>query len=549
MRGILGWGVHLPYHRLDLATIAPVAGTGGAHGTRTVASYDEDTTTMGVAAARAALSQTRSTADAPTSPTSPTAATAPTPPTTITAPTAPTAVADTALTAAPDTALTAPTAPTPPTAPPPQPAPVPSPAPTDIRTLWFTTTAPAYQDRTNATAIHAALRLPRTTAAYDAVGAVRSAAGALDAALTGGGTHLVVASDLRTGRPGSADEAAGGDAAAALLIGEDRPATPVLAELLARTSTTEEFLDRWRAPGDQASKAWEERFGETRYTTLGIEAWNALLAAAGLRPDAIDILLIAGTHERAAKSVLKKTGVPTDRFHNPFLKTVGNSGAAQPALLLVSALEDARPGQTIALLVLADGADAFLWRATDALATHRPHSRATVAAQIARGAPVPYGRYLAWRGFLPVEPPRRPEPARTSASAAARATDWKFALVGSERADGSVHLPPSAFDDARHPAADAEGTIVTFTVDRLAYSPSPPVVFAVVDFDGGGRLPIELTDVDAAEVAIGGRVQATFRRLSSADGIHNYFWKARPIREVPTGTRPDDPASSPETTR
>ena len=37
--------------------------------------------------------------------------------------------------------------------------------------------------------------------------------------------------------------------------------------------------------------------------------------------------------------------------------------------------------------------------------------------------------------------------------------------------------------------ADALGTIATFTVDRLAYSPSPPVVFAVVDFDGGGRCP------------------------------------------------------------
>jgi uncharacterized OB-fold protein len=54
-------------------------------------------------------------------------------------------------------------------------------------------------------------------------------------------------------------------------------------------------------------------------------------------------------------------------------------------------------------------------------------------------------------------------------------------------------------------------------------------VFAVVDFDGGGRLPIELTDVDPDHVRIGQRVEATFRRLSTADGIHNYFWKARPI--------------------
>jgi len=80
---------------------------------------------------------------------------------------------------------------------------------------------------------------------------------------------------------------------------------------------------------------------------------------------------------------------------------------------------------------------------------------------------------------------------------------------------------------------DAHGTIVTFTVDRLSYSLSPPVVFAIVDFDGGGRLPVELTDVDSDEVAIGGRVEMTFRRLATSDGIHNYFWKARPLRETP----------------
>jgi uncharacterized OB-fold protein len=55
-------------------------------------------------------------------------------------------------------------------------------------------------------------------------------------------------------------------------------------------------------------------------------------------------------------------------------------------------------------------------------------------------------------------------------------------------------------------------------------------VFAVVDFDGGGRLPVELTDVDPDEVAIGARVEMTFRKLFTADGIHNYFWKARLVR-------------------
>jgi hydroxymethylglutaryl-CoA synthase len=80
------------------------------------------------------------------------------------------------------------------------------------------------------------------------------------------------------------------------------------------------------------------------------------------------------------------------------------------------------------------------------------------------------------------------------------------------------------------PMADVLGTIVTFTIDKLAYSPSPPIVFAIVDFDGGGRFPVEMTDVDAAAVRIGDRVEMTFRRLFTADGIHDYFWKARPVR-------------------
>ena len=94
-----------------------------------------------------------------------------------------------------------------------------------------------------------------------------------------------------------------------------------------------------------------------------------------------------------------------------------------------------------------------------------------------------------------------------------------------------VSMTGGALDDMEPVAmADAVGTVVTFTIDRLAYSPSPPIVFAIVDFDGGGRYPVELTDVDAAAIRVGSRGEMTFRRLFSADGIHDYFWKARPVR-------------------
>ncbi len=641
--GILAYGAYLPFHRLDRSEIPAVAGSGGGTGTRTVASYDEDTTTMAVEAARAVL---------------------------------------VALTPSSRTERDQ-----------------------KVGSLWFATTSPAYVDKTNATAIHAALGLDAGVPAFDVNGAVRSAMGALRAGLgaagpgtppglvdppavgqsprgrgpwrAGIGPALVVASDVRTGLPGSTDEAAGGDGAAALLVGpggvgaagldadgagdvgaggldadgaggirahgdaegegagSGEPA-PLLAEVVGWGSATAEFLDRWRAPGDLRSKVWEERFGEGRYVEAGERAWREALAAGGVAPGDVDHLVVVSSHARAASS-FRRSVVPSIRparrtqpgegdghrstdiggegRNGPVEldATVGFTGAAHPFLALAATLDGVEPGALVALVTLADGADVVLLRTTDALTGWRRHGvtadtvvdagaagavdvgapgavdvgaadtvvdagaagatgiagdaavdaggpgrasraegsrtcRSSVAAQVAGGGPVSYGRYLAWRGILPVEPPRRPEPARPSASAAGRSASWKFGLLGSEATDGTVHLPPSPLDAHDRPMADATGTIATFTVDRMAYSPSPPVVFAVVDFDGGGRLPVELTDVDPTTVQIGDRVEMTFRRLFTADGIHNYFWKARPISpaRVTAELAPDgspDPAS------
>ena len=457
MKGILSWGAHLPYRRLDRSTISAVAGTGGGKGTRSVASFDEDATTMGVEAARSAVERS---------------------------------------TVAPES-------------------------------LWFSTVAVPYLDKTNATTIHAALRLDSHVAAFDANGSVKSAVGALHAALSMDAPALVVSSDLRSGLPGSTDESAGGDGAAALLVGSSSHGV-LLAEYIARGTATEEFLDRWRTPGDNRSKLWEERFGETRYAALAPKAWAAALAQAGLQASDVDHLVVAGTHDRANTSVARSLGARTEALVDSLAATVGNTGAAHPALLLAAALESATPNQVIALVVLADGVEVMIFRTTDALAAYEP--RRTVAAQVSSVGSITYGRFLAWRGMLTVEPPRRPEPSRPSATATGRSLEWKFGFVGSVDDEGEVHMPPSRLDKERRAMADAHGTIVTYTIDKLSYSLNPPVVFAVVDFDHGGRLPIELTDVDPAEVAIGGRVEMTFRKLFTADGVHNYFWKARPIR-------------------
>ncbi len=461
-RGILAAAGYVPHGRLDRAEISSFVGSGGGKGTRSVAWYDEDTTTLGVEAGRLAR---RATDAAPAA-------------------------------------------------------------------LYFSTISPGYVDKTNATAIASVLRLDSDVLAVDFGGAQRSAVGALIAALRGTGVVLTIASDMRGGMAGSSDEAAGGDAGAALVVGDDSDG-PLLAEYLGGASITEEFTDRWRTPGDSRSKLWEDRFGETAYVPPGDRAWREGLKNAGVEADQVDVVIATGLHSRAVRVLTSKLGVK-DKLADDLSATVGNAGSAQPGLLLAAALETASPGQIIALLVLADGADLLVFRAGAAAGQAPVRS---VAAQAAGGTKVPYGKFLSWRGGMAIEPPRRPEPSRMSASAAARNDDWKHGFVGRRDPEtGAPQLPPLPSGGEPVPMSDVPGTIATFTVDRLAYSPSPPIVFAIVDFDGGGRYPVEVTDVPekdiATDVTVGARLEMTFRRLFTADGLHNYFWKARPLRGV-----------------
>src|SRR4051812_16909813 len=277
MRGIVSWGAYLPYRRLDRSQITAFLGQGGGRGTRTVASYDEDTTTMGVEAARLALRATAATPDQ----------------------------------------------------------------------VLFGTVVPAYTDKTNATALHAALRLPESAPAFDLGASVRSAVGGLRLALTGAGTNLVVAADMRTGLAGSADEAAGGDAAAALIVGEG---DDVVAEYLGGASATEEFLDRWRVPGEIRSKVWDDKFSEITYVASGRQAFKEALAAAGLAPADVDTVAVAAPTARIGKALAGRLGV--EKVAADLTDTVGATGAAQPGLLLAGMLEDAEPGQVLVLVVL-----------------------------------------------------------------------------------------------------------------------------------------------------------------------------------------------------
>jgi hydroxymethylglutaryl-CoA synthase len=406
--------------------------------------------------------------------------------------------------------------------------------------LMFSTSQPAYLDKSNATAIHAALALETTTAAYDFAGGIRSSIGALLAALKAGdgARTLVAMADIRAGLPGGVDEREGGDGAAAFVVGDD-PVT----ELIGQAHVSREFLDRWRTPGAMASGQWEERFTEHAYLPLASMVVTDVLKSVGLSPGELDHVAVVGPHHRANRRAATSVGAKPEAVRD-LASQGGNTGAAAAGLALADILDRAGPGETVLLVSLADGADALVFRTTELLTgmqtEYQRVTRRDIAAQFAAGRDdLGYSTFLTWRGTLRREPPRRPDPPSPAAPPSLRSEDWKFGFVASRcKRCGTRHLPPARVcvgcgvvdDMSDERLADVQGTVVTFTIDRLAYTLSPPVVAAVIDFDGGGRFSCEMTDLDPGEVHIGLRVEMTFRKLYTADGIHNYFWKARPVR-------------------
>jgi 3-hydroxy-3-methylglutaryl CoA synthase len=475
---ILGYDTYIPRYRLRRADVAAALGA-SASGERSVAGYDEDSTTIGVAAALPVVSGRER-------------------------------------------------------------------AP---RSLWFATTDPVYADKSNATTVHSALGLESAIPAIDLGASLRSGFAALRGAARDQG--LAVLADRRGGSVGGADERGGADGGAAFLFGAGGESA--LAEIVAEASVTAEFLDRWRAPGSAEAASWEERFGELRYAELAGDVLTQLTAS-GIDLTEISRFGVAGSNARAVRTVTAAIAARTaaEAGGGDLVDRVGYAGAAHLGLVLADLLDTARPGELLLLVSLADGADAVLVRTGPGA---RPGHERTVRSQLDGGVPINYPQYLLWRQRIHGERPRRPEPERPSAPFAWRDRQYKLAMVGGRcRHCGAVQypLPPvcyrchTAGEFAPVSAGHQRARVVACTVDRLAYSPSPPLVSAIVAFDHGGRLQSELTDV-VGEVHVGDEVALTFRTAGVVDGIHNYVWKTRPIGpSLPDSEEPNNGPAQPQ---
>jgi len=91
------------------------------------------------------------------------------------------------------------------------------------------------------------------------------------------------------------------------------------------------------------------------------------------------------------------------------------------------------------------------------------------------------------------------------------------------------HAPAQGFEPV--PLADIGCKVLTFTADWLSYHPSPPLYVGFVQFDNGARLLMEMVDVGSAGLEVGTPLRVVFRikDVDKARGYPRYFWKATPI--------------------
>jgi 3-hydroxy-3-methylglutaryl CoA synthase len=412
-----------------------------------------------------------------------------------------------------------------------------------INTVLLASTSAPFADRQNAGLVKEALNLRDAVMTADLGGSQKAGTAALIQALhtaaAGAGDVLCIASEKPRARPGSESELINGDAAAALRIGSGAP----IARLIGSHSTSVDFVDHYRGSDAAYDYGWEARWSRDEgYVALARDALRTALSRHGLRGDEIHRLLVPIPAAGVAETVARAAGIRPEAVGPGLGARLGHAGCAQPLLLLAQALQSAGPGERIALLGFGQGCDVLLFETTAQIASHpRPVG---VNGWLSRGvAESNYMKFLAFSGELAMERGMRAEyDQKQPMTALYRNRRAVLGLVGGrDRATGEVQFPKSriavggsaaaldTLDD--YPLAERPARVLTYTADHLTYTPDPPGCYGMIEFEGGGRMLAEFTDVDPATLATGMPMRMSFRikAIDERRDFIKYFWKATPL--------------------
>jgi hydroxymethylglutaryl-CoA synthase len=407
-----------------------------------------------------------------------------------------------------------------------------------VKSLQFASTTFPFRDRLNAGIVAEALNIAGGVAAIDVAATQRAGTSALMTALAGGGPTLVVASEKRRTKTASPLELTTGDGAAAVVVGPGK----AVATLLSSASRTADFIDHYRSDDQPFDYHWEERWiRDEGYMKLVPPVVTEALAKAQLTGADITHLCMPCTLPRVAGMIAKAVGIPDIAVRDNLHATCGEAGAAHALIMLVHTLEQAKPGDRIMVVGFGQGADVLIFEVTPDTAKLSP--RLAVSGHLKRRKEeTSYSRFLAFNNLVEIEKGMRGDVDKhTAMSSVWRNRALLTSFVGGHCTKcGTLQIPKSNIcvnpncnamhTQEPHPFADTPGRINSYTADRLTFSPSPPACYGMVQFEGGGRMMLDFTDVDADTLEVGQSMRMMFRikDYDAQRGFTRYFWKAAP---------------------
>lgn len=350
---------------------------------------------------------------------------------------------------------------------------------------------------------------------------------------------LVTAADARPTKAAWFFEMWYGDGAASLLLGKDK----VIAEFKGANSVSCDFVHTYRGAEAKFDYGWEERWiRDEGFTKIIPEAMKGLLQKCGLTmKDVSKVAFPCYLGKRVHGDIAKTIGVGKDQLVDNLHEVLGDTGAAHPLVMFISALEKAKPGDKIILASFGQGCDALLFEVTNAI-KDLPQRNGIQGSLAHRKEEGNYAKYLKFRELINVEMGIRAEATKqTALSALWRHRKMVLGMVGGKcKACGTPQFPKTSIcvnpscdavhSQEDHEFADKTGIIKSFTGDLLAVSVDPPAVYGLVQFEGGGRTMADFTDCEFSDVKVGQKVEMSFRIKYYDDkrDFHGYFWKAVP---------------------
>ena len=412
--------------------------------------------------------------------------------------------------------------------------------------LYFATSSPAYLVRQQASIVSTALDLKEEIRVADFASGSKAGTtafmNAFDAVKAGSMNNVLIsAADCRVAQPGNPQEYVYGDGAAAFIIGKD----DVVAELEATYSLSVDFVDRWRAVYERFEHAWEDRWiRDEGYEKLIPRAINGMLKQQNLAMKDIAKLVFCYPIARSHAALAKKMGAQPAQVQDNLMDKVGDTCAAYPLMMLVGALEEAKAGDRILVSSYGQGADVLLFKVTDKISKMK--DKWGIKKNLARRKDLEsWERFASMRGSVNFYlGPREGEYGFTSYSMAWRERKELAKLYGFKcKKCGTVQFPPRkicvnpkcrAIDQMEdYKFSTRTGKVFSYMVDNNVAVPMPPVIAAHINFDGGGRMNLQLVDVDPNDVKIGMPVEMTYRRkqVDTVRGVSIYYWCATPVRQ------------------